>query len=161
MNIVAIDYSMATQSIDIFLSGCNADPKCQDCHNPESWDFNCGKDWKQWIFEINNNMRKFGPMIKRIFILGGEPLDQEPEPFSFFIEAMKEYHKELWLFTRYELDDIDPKTRKVFDYIKTGRYLPELSTKDNICFGVRLATSNQRVWKQTFDDKWAQDEVDK
>ena len=74
---------------------------------------------------------------------------------------MKEYHKELWLFTRYELDDIDPKTRKVFDYIKTGRYLPELSTKDNICFGVRLATSNQCVWKQTFDDKWIQDEVDK
>ena len=69
-NIIAIDYSMATQSMDIFFSGCNMGKHCPGCHNAEAWDFNVGKDWKQWIFQINDNVKKFGPMIKRIFIIG-------------------------------------------------------------------------------------------
>lgn len=151
MRIVAIDYSMATQSMDIFFSGCDAEPRCEGCHNPEAWDFNVGKDWKQWIFQINDNMIKFGPMVKKFFILGGEPLAQDPDEFSKFIACVKEYKKELWLFTHYELNEIDESVKKQFDYIKTGRYLPELSTNDNICYGVRLATSNQKIYKRGVD----------
>ena len=156
-NIVAIDYSMATRSMDIFFSGCDAEPRCEGCHNPEAWDFNVGKDWKQWIFQINDNVKKFGPMFDKFFLLGGEPLAQDPEQFMLFLDAIGEYKKELWLFTHYELKEIKPVVRKRFDYIKTGRYLPELSTNDNICYGVKLATSNQKIWKQISKDKWAQD----
>ena len=28
----------------IYFSGCKH--KCPHCHNPETWDFNAGKDWK-------------------------------------------------------------------------------------------------------------------
>ena len=157
-NIIAIDYSMATQSMDIFFSGCNMGKHCPGCHNAEAWDFNVGKDWKQWIFQINDNVKKFGPMIKRIFILGGEPLDQDPQQFMLFMDAIKEYKKELWLFTRYELKDIEPEVRKKFDYIKTGPYKEELSSSTHVCFNVRLATTNQRIWKQTMADKWVTDE---
>lgn len=158
MNIVAIDYSMATKSMDIFFSGCDAEPRCDGCHNPEAWDFNVGKDWKQWIFQINNNVKKFGPMFDKFFLLGGEPLAQDPKQFILFLDAIKEYKKEIWLFTHYELDEIESAVRRRFDYIKTGRYLPELSTDKNICYGVRLATSNQKIWKQTMADKWVTDE---
>ncbi len=151
MNIVCIDYSMATKSFDIFFSGCNASPKCKDCHNPESWDFSCGKDWKQWLFQINDNVKRFGGMFDKFFILGGEPLDQNSEELSKFVACLKEYNKELWLFTRYELDDIDESVKKQFNYIKTGRYIPELTVSDNICYNVRLATSNQKIWKQGVD----------
>lgn len=151
MNIVAIDYSMATKSMDIFFSGCDAEPRCQDCHNPEAWDFNVGKDWKQWLFQINDNVIKFGTMFDKFFLLGGEPLAQDQAQFSNFIACIKEYKKEIWLFTHYELKEIDKSVKKQFDYIKTGRYLPELSTNDNICYGVRLATSNQKIWKRGVD----------
>ena len=97
-------------------------------------------------------------MIKRIFILGGEPLDQDPQQFLLFIDAIKEYTKELWLFTRYKLKDIEPEVRKKFDYIKTGPYKEELSSSTHVCFNVRLATTNQRIWKQTMADKWVTDE---
>ena len=33
------------------------------------------------------------------------------------------------------------------DYIKCGKYIPELTTDDNIQYGVHLATSNQRIYK--------------
>lgn len=151
MRIVAVDYSMATKSMDIFFSGCDAEPRCTGCHNPEAWDFNVGKDWKQWIFQINDNVKKFGAMFDKFFLLGGEPLAQDPEEFAKIVSALKEYGKELWLFTHYELDEIPDDTKAQFNYIKTGRYLPELSTYDNISYGVRLATSNQKVHKRGVD----------
>ena len=151
MNIIAKDFSMATQSYDIFLSGCSAEPRCQDCHNPEAWDFEVGKDWKQWIFQINRDMQSFKGVIKKIFIMGGEPLDQDREEFLEFIKGMKEFGKEVWLFTRFELDEIEPEVKELFDYIKCGRYLPELSTDDNIQYGVKLATSNQQIYKKGVD----------
>nr|DAT66051.1 MAG TPA: 4Fe-4S single cluster domain protein [Caudoviricetes sp.] len=151
MNIICIEYSMSAASLDIFFSGCNAQPKCPGCYNTEAWDFNVGKDWKQWIFQINDNILKFGGMIKAIRLFGGEPLDQDPEQFSLFVSAIKEYRRPLWLFTRYELDEIDKDTKEQFDYIKTGPYKWELTTDDNISYGVKLATFNQKVNKKGID----------
>lgn len=149
MNIVVTDYSMATRSYDIFFSGCAAEPKCTGCHNPEAWDFNCGTPWRQWIFKINDDVLKFGALIDKFFILGGEPLDQDPEEFSNFIDAISEYGKELWLFTRYEFDEIDESVKKKFAYIKCGPYKPELSVDNYVCCGVKLATSNQKIYCMT------------
>ena len=151
MKIVARDYSMTTRSYDIFLSGCKANPKCQDCHNPESWSFDCGTNWIEHILPIHKDLQKFGTVIDKFFILGGEPLDQDPDEFSLFIAGLKEFGKEIWLFTRFELDEIPEVTKKQFDYIKTGRYLPELSTEDNVSYGVKLATSNQKIHKRGVD----------
>ena len=121
MNIVCIEYSMSAASLDIFFSGCNAQPKCPGCYNTEAWDFNVGNDWKQWIFQINDNILKFGGMIKAIRLFGGEPLDQDPDEFSQFVSAIKEYKRPLWLFTRYELHERNKDTKEQFDYIKTER----------------------------------------
>lgn len=151
MRIVSTDYSMATKSYDIFLSGCNATPKCEDCHNPEAWDFKCGTDWKSHIAKINKAVLLFKNNIDKFFILGGEPLDQDREQFVLFITGLREYGKPLWLFTRFELNEIPEEIKEMFDYIKTGRYIPELSTKDNIQYGVRLATSNQKIYKKGVD----------
>ena len=92
-----------------------------------------------------------GTVIDKFFILGGEPLDQDPDEFSLFIAGLKEFGKEIWLFTRFELDEIPEVTKKQFDYIKTGRYLRELSREDNVSCGVKLATSNQKIHKRGVD----------
>lgn len=151
MNIVTIDFSMATKSMDIFFSGCDAQPFCQDCHNPEAWDFNCGTDWTLWTDKIIYNVEHFGAMFDKFFLLGGEPLAQDKEQFNKFLDIIENCGKEIWLFTHYELNEISDKLKERFDYIKTGRYLPELSTKDNICYGVSLATANQKIWKREVD----------
>lgn len=151
LRIITTDYSMATRSYDIFFSGCAAKPRCTGCHNPEAWDFNQGIDWKQHIFKINKDVMTFGKLIDKFFILGGEPLDQDREEFLLCMDAFKEFKKPLWLFTRFELDEIPDEVKEVFDYIKTGPYKPELSTNDNCCYGVKLATSNQKIFKKGVD----------
>lgn len=151
MKIVARDYSMATRSYDIFFSGCKANPKCTDCHNPEAWNFECGTNWIEHIIPIHKDLQQFGNIVDKFFLLGGEPLDQDPDEFSLFIAGLKEFNKEIWLFTRFELADIPDKTKQQFDYIKTGPYKPELSVDKHVEYGVRLATENQHVHKRGID----------
>ena len=156
MNIITIDYSMATQSMDIFFSGCRMGSHCPGCHNSEAWDFNAGSEWTKWINKIKDDIRTFSGMTKRIFILGGEPLDQdhdELEKFltTIFTDSVVEQNMELWLFTRYEIDQVPDRFKHIFHYIKTGPYREELTVPDNISHGVRLATSNQRVLKKGVD----------
>lgn len=151
LKIVAKDYSMATRSYDIFFSGCAAEPKCKGCHNPESWDFNMGTDWYKHILQINGDIKKFGSVIDKFFILGGEPLDQDREEFLKCIDALREYGKEMWLFTRYELDEVPCEVQERFDYIKCGRYMPEHTAENHVMFGVKLATANQRIYKKCSD----------
>lgn len=157
MKIVAIDFSMSTKSYDIFFSGCNANPKCEGCHNPESWDFSFGAEWRTKKEKIAKDIKDFSSVIDKIFILGGEPLDQDTFEFTTFLLWLKEQGKEIWLFTRYSIDEVPDYVKEEVDYIKTGRYLPELSTQNNLCYGVRLATSNQTIYKKV-DNQW---EVDK
>ena len=55
----------------LFVQGCPF--MCKNCFNPETWDFNGGKEWtektKKEFLELIDR-----PYIKRISILGGEPL---------------------------------------------------------------------------------------
>lgn len=155
MNIITIDYSMATQSLDIFFSGCAMGQHCPGCHNSEAWDFNVGSDWMTWIDKIKYNVEHFNGMIKRIFILGGEPLDQDRTEFIKFMDTMFSIilHTDIeqWLFTRYEMDQIPEEIKDMFDYIKTGPYKEELTVDNNIQYSVKLATSNQKIWKSGVD----------
>lgn len=60
--------------ISLFVQGCPF--KCYNCFNPETWDFNGGKEWTK---EVENEFIELAkrPYIKRISILGGEPLAEE------------------------------------------------------------------------------------
>ena len=95
-------------------------------------------------------------MIKRIFILGGEPLDQDHSELikfldSIYTDVVLANDIELWLFTRYEINQVPDEFKNIFHYIKTGPYREELTVTDNISYGVRLATSNQKVLKKGVD----------
>ena len=60
--------------VALFVQGCRF--KCKNCFNPETWDFNGGKEWtpevEDKLIELANR-----PYIKRLSILGGEPLADE------------------------------------------------------------------------------------
>lgn len=60
--------------IALFVQGCHF--HCPNCFNPETWDYNGGKEWTE---EVKNKFLELAnrPYIKRISILGGEPLAEE------------------------------------------------------------------------------------
>ena len=154
MNILSTQYTLNQKAYEIYLAGCNANPHCINCHNPESWDFNNGTPWKNKIdgilLKINNENNLH--MINKIWILGGEPLDQNFWELSILLQMLRLFTtKEIWLFTRYNLDEIDEYTLSQCDYIKCGRYLPKLTCDNNIQYGVKIATSNQKIYKKGLD----------
>lgn len=97
--------------IAIFVQGC-PEPHCKNCFNPETWDFSGGTEWTQeTIKQIMKLVDK--PYIKRVSLLGGEPLAEENvEGVLAFLHSLKEaFHdsKKIWLYSRY-----------VFEYLMEG-----------------------------------------
>lgn len=92
--------------IALFVQGCYF--HCPNCFNPETWDFSAGKKWteetKNKFLELANR-----PYIKRISILGGEPLE-EKNIFDVLnlIERIRlsRPQKSIWLYTGYTWESI-------------------------------------------------------
>ena len=59
--------------VALFVQGCPFNPHCYNCFNPDTWDFDGGKEWtpkvKEKFLQLIDR-----PYIKRVSILGGEPL---------------------------------------------------------------------------------------
>ena len=148
MNIMATQYTLDNQSLEIYIAGCSGSPHCEGCHNPESWNFDIGEKYDySYFIKIKNKIKDFDSLIKNIMIFGGEPLDQDIEELENFLSDLKSLSKPIWLFTRYDFDEIPNKIIDLVDYIKTGRYIKELKTFDNIHFGINLASNNQKIIK--------------
>lgn len=149
MRIASTQYSVKTQSYEIYISGCSEDALCRkDCINPELQNFNYGEVLtEEKIFNIIEIIKSTSMMIKKIFILGGEPLDQKKEELIFLLKSLKGAisTKDIYLFTRFEFDNIDKDILKYVDYVKVGWYDRKLKTKSNIQVGIELATSNQKI----------------
>jgi len=148
MKFAHIEYSIQTKSIDIFNVGC--DGLCKDCCNPEIKDWNLPGQSSEFVLtKVGELISKFNSLIDRIILVGGDPVDcykHYPEYLDFIIE-LKKYNKPIYLFTRHELDEIPNELKNMVQYIKTGAYIPELTCDDNICEGIKLATSNQKIYK--------------
>lgn len=152
MNILATQYTLDTKSFEIYLSGCKGNPHCKGCHNPLSWDFNNGELYDDnYKIKIEKKIKEFKFLIDNIMVFGGEPLDQNHKELEKLLEDLYEYNIPIWIFTRYEINEIPDFVIKYCDYIKCGRYIPELSCDNNIQYGVKLATSNQKMYKKGID----------
>ena len=146
MHIASTQYTLSTSSLDIYFSGCNP-PHCKGCQNPELWEFVNKNNYIKKLKDIKTKVKNFNTLIDNIMIFGGEPLDQNNDEFLDFLNKLKTLDKVIWLFTRYSLGEVPDDVKTLCDYIKTGRYLPELKTDNNIQYGITLATSNQKVYK--------------
>lgn len=132
--------------ISLFVQGCHF--HCEGCFNSETWDFNGGKEWakktnEEFLRLVNN------PYIKRVSILGGEPLANEniievsrliKIIFSTFSD------KNIWIYTGYTweeimLDDLRKEAVSLCDVIVDGRYEDRL--KDTTLHW--KGSTNQRV----------------
>lgn len=92
--------------VSLFVQGC--DRHCFNCFNPDTWDFNGGKEWTEGT---KNKFIKFidRPYINRISVLGGEPLAEQnlDEVLSLIKEIRISFpEKTIWLYTGFCWNDI-------------------------------------------------------
>lgn len=146
--------------VSLFVQGCHF--HCKNCFNEETWDFKGGHEWtqesKNKFLELMNK-----PYIKRVSILGGEPLaDENVEDVVDLMKTVKEKYpdKDIWVYSGYTMETI--KKRKLNDVLKhadvivDGRYIEELR---DITLKFR-GSSNQRIWVNT-DEGWIDATVDR
>ena len=151
LQITHIEYSMNTRSLDVFTIGCNGN--CKGCCNPEikSWDLK-GISVTDTLGKLTELNSKFNKLISRIFIVGGDTCDAYiyyPDDVKILLEKIKtDIKKPIYFFTRHSIDEVPDDIKNMVDYIKTGAYMPELTTDDNIQHGIKLATSNQIIYKK-------------
>lgn len=90
----------------LFVQGCSL--HCVGCFNPESWDFNGGKEWnEEYKAKFLDIVSRH--YIKRISILGGEPLESESveDVYALIMEIKEKFpDKKIWLYTGYRFDRI-------------------------------------------------------
>lgn len=92
--------------VALFVQGCHF--HCYNCFNPETWDFNGGKEWTQ---EVEDKFIELAsrPYIQRISILGGEPLaDENLDGVLNLVNKIRLLfpEKPIWLYTGYTWDQI-------------------------------------------------------
>lgn len=143
MNIAATQFSLENNALEIYLSGC--DGSCRGCHNPELWDYSVGKCWKDEINKIVTKINEFNLVINHVWILGGEPLLQDNSKLVDMLARLQGTSKKIWLFTRFEYDEIPKEILLMCDYVKCGHYDACQRTNKNIQYGVRLASANQYI----------------
>lgn len=98
--------------VSLFVSGCTN--KCEDCFNPETWDFKHGKEFNyETAYEIINALKP--DHINGLTILGGEPFELcNQEGILPLIRLVKRLTptKSIWVYTGFKLDE---------DLIKGGK----------------------------------------
>lgn len=112
MNYLQIDKSSIGNGpgvrVVLWVAGCKL--HCKGCQNPESWDFNAGKNFDETVkHELFDALSK--QYIKGITISGGHPLeDNNVEDVYLLVKEIKEKFpiKDIWLYTGYTWEQIFP-----------------------------------------------------
>lgn len=124
----------------IYFAGCGH--KCVGCHNPESWDFNGGKEYT--VDELLDII-KSDPFADVTFS-GGDPFFQVGGATELAMRIKEETDKTLWVYTGYTIEKI-VQTRHLsrmlpyIDVLVDGPFVKELRNTDLAFKG----SENQRI----------------
>lgn len=109
-------------SVSFFTQGCPH--HCKGCHNPETWDFDGGKEFTYDVLnEVIDALTANG--VKRsLSILGGEPLCEENVFLTLLlIKTVKERlpNTKIYIWTGYYYDELikrssDSHLKAILDY---------------------------------------------
>ncbi len=124
----------------IYCAGCRH--HCSGCHNPQSWDFNSGRDMT--VEEVLGIIK--ADEFSNVTFSGGDPLYQV-EAFAELARRIKEETgKNIWCYTGFTYEEIleDERLRKILPYIDTlvdGPFIEALRDPELHFRG----SSNQRI----------------
>lgn len=124
---------------------------CPGCFNPETWDFNGGKEYnsQEIIYNILKLISDNG-IQRNLSILGGEPLCNANIQFTTDLAAAaKQQYPTIKIFcwTGYVLEELDEKYLENIDVLIDGRF--EINKRD-ITLPLR-GSSNQRILYNKID----------
>ena len=137
-------------SVSFFTQGCPH--RCKGCHNPETWDFEGGKEF---TYDVLNTIMSslFANGIKRnLCIMGGEPLCAENEFLTLLvIKTVKEKYPDVpvYIWTGYYYEDLLKRNDHVKQILELADYLvdgPYIEEKRDVTLQMRGST-NQSVIK--------------
>ena len=116
--------------VSLFVQGCPL--HCKNCFNPNTWGFDGGEEWtddtENTLIQLTNR-----PYIKRVSILGGEPL-ANPNRYQIFLlcSRIKNLYKDkkIWLYSGYTYEQICQsreqfKVLTCIDVLVDGPYIDE------------------------------------
>lgn len=136
-------------SVTLFTQGCPH--HCEGCHNPETWDFNGGKEFTPEVLrKIVTGLTKNG--IKRSFcIMGGEPLCEQNTLLTLMtIQYVKQHLPEvkIYLWTGYYYEELlkssDPKIPLILKEVDVLIDGPFVKSLRDITLKMR-GSSNQNI----------------
>ena len=144
------DFSAAPGvSTTIYLQGCPH--RCEGCHNPETWDFDGGKEFTQQTLDDIIKSLNDNNISRNLCIMGGEPLCPENEFLTLLIiKTIKEQlpNVKVYIWTGYLYEDLLKTNNnhladilKLTDILIDGPYVQELR---DISLFMR-GSSNQRI----------------
>lgn len=147
--IIKNDFSAAPgTSVTFFTQGCPH--RCEGCHNPETWDFEGGKEvTHDTILEVIETITANG-LHRNLCIMGGEPLCPENQFLTnLIINSVKEKlpDTKIYLWTGYCLEDLDMNNNRIKSILEQVDCLidgPYDKTKRDVSLFMR-GSSNQRI----------------
>ena len=138
-------------NVTFFSQGCPF--RCEGCHNPETWDFEAGKEFTpQTLNDILESLNANG-IQRNLSIMGGEPLAPENVFLTaLLINTVKEKYPDIkiYLWTGYLYEDLITERRaehrlqwilQQINYLIDGPFM--LNEKD-ITLAMR-GSRNQRI----------------
>lgn len=147
MRIIGTQYSLVNRSLELYTAGCKA-PHCEGCFSQNTWEFEQGDVWDRTLFsKIQNKIDSFISIINNIMIFGGEPLDNPEEEVISFLEDLLTLKLPIWLFTKRDFNDVPSSIKSRCSFIKCGKYDSHLISDSHIMFGIKLASTNQIIYK--------------
>ena len=128
--------------VSVFMQGCTFN--CKNCFNPETWDFNGGKEFtNETIDKVLDLCGK--DYVVGLSILGGEPMHPNNiEATKRLAKAFKEKYpnKNIWAWSGFRFEDLkDKEALEYIDVLVDGQYEDELHDPTLKWRG----SSNQRV----------------
>lgn len=142
-------------SVSFWTQGCPF--HCPGCHNPETWDFNGGKELPDYYLDNIVEKLTANGIQRNLSILGGEPLCSENEDLVYSIcRVVKQDlpNTKIILWTGYTMEQLKNRSKsdsiinnllkKYLDVIIDGPYKQELR---DLRLKLR-GSSNQNIWKR-------------
>lgn len=136
-------------SLSFYTQGCPH--HCPGCHNPETWDFDRGREFtKETLDSILNKLRA-NDIKRSLSIQGGEPLCPENQFLTRLIidTVKKEYpDTKIYIWTGYNYEDLKNSTDNQIQWILENADVlidgPFIQEQRDITLPMR-GSSNQRI----------------
>ena len=124
------------------ISGCPY--KCKGCHSTYLWEYKGNYLSK----DIDSIFNEYLGMFSCVCFMGG---DTNLIELKELLKLCKSKGVKTCIYSGTDDISIFKDCMKYLDYIKYGSYKEELKCDNNIFYGVKLATSNQKMLKKGID----------